>query len=124
MRSSSASYRGGRHLERADPLVRERWGSNGTRTGAATYSYDQALSGCTGPANGAADEAANTKYTCADGLDRLISVTEPDAATCAAGTVTTYGFLMRVRSATRQVRSVVSRRRDCVSVSGARTEGR
>jgi RHS repeat-associated protein len=68
------------------------WGSNTTKTGTATFGYDLTLSGCTGPAAGATDEAGNTKYTCSDGLGRLISVTEPDPASGAPGTVTTYGY--------------------------------
>jgi len=41
------------------------WGTNptNTKTGTARYAYDQVLSGCTGPATKATDEAGNTKYT-------------------------------------------------------------
>ncbi len=63
-----------------------------SNTGTATVAYDQTLSGCTGPATKSTDEAGNVKYTCSDGLDRLISVTEPNATSGAAGTVTTYGY--------------------------------
>ncbi len=68
------------------------WGSNTTKTGTATFAYDLTLSGCTGPASSVADEVGNTKYSCSDGLGRLISVTEPDPTTGAPGTVTTYGY--------------------------------
>ncbi len=56
--------------------------------------YDQSLSFCAGPATNTTDEAGNTHSNCPDGLGRLISVAEPDAASGATGKVTSYGYDM------------------------------
>jgi hypothetical protein len=69
------------------------WGSNTTTTGTSTAAYDQTLAGCAGPVTNATDEAGNMNSSCADGLGRLASVTEPNPVSGSAGTVTSYTLL-------------------------------
>ncbi len=66
------------------------WGANTASTGSSGAAYDQAVSGCSGVGTTLTDEAGNAHNNCTDGAGRLTSVTEPNPATGAAGTVTSY----------------------------------